>query len=82
MGFLDTNIILPTTLSLFCLPKKGLSRSRKLTGRDPMLPPAIQPARPSLGKEASALFFWLVLRTAPYELIMSILQMYKPIVNV
>jgi len=32
-----------------------------------------RPARPSLGKEANALFFWLVLRTAPYELIMSIL---------
>jgi len=30
----------------------------------PMLPRA-RLARPSLGKEAIALFFWLVLRTAP-----------------
>jgi len=29
--------------------------------RDPMLPPA-RPTRPSLGKEAIALFYWLVLR--------------------
>jgi len=27
---------------------------------------ACRPSRPSLGKEADALFFWLVLRTAPY----------------
>jgi len=77
MGFPNTSISLPSGLSLFCLPKKGLSRSRKLTGRDPMLPPA-RLARPSLGKEAIALFYWLVLRTAPYWLIINILKLHKP----
>jgi|GEM_PF-4209384 len=42
----------------------------------------VYPARPWLGKEANALLYWLVLRTAPYELIMSSLQMYKLIVHV
>gem|GEM_PF-3176454 len=43
---------------------------------------ARRPTRPSLGKEASALFYWLVLRTAPYKLTMSVLQMCKPIGHV
>gem|GEM_PF-1068508 len=63
--------------SLLCDGKKG----HPVSLRDPMLQPAY-PARPSLGKEASPLFYRLVLRTAPYELIMSVLQIYNPIVHV
>ena len=85
MGFIKTSIALLMALSLFCLPKKvtkkGLSRSRKLTGRDPMLPRAIQPA-PRWAKKASALFFWLVLRTTPYDLIINILRLNNPVVYV
>jgi len=46
-----------------------------------MLPRA-RPTRPSLGKEAYALFFWLVLRTPPYALIVNTLRLYNPIVYV
>jgi len=55
MGFVNTNISLPSALLLFCLPKKGTLPNAS----------ARNPARPSLGKEASALFYWLVLRTLP-----------------
>ena len=65
MGFINTNISLPTVLFLFCLPKKGKNESLRaslwvckkgdpVSLRDPMLPPAI-PSRPSLGKVAYAL---------------------------
>ena len=64
------------------------NQSRKLTGREPnaclsvdRLPRA-RLARPSLGKEAIALFFWLVLRTAFYSLIIKILTYRNPIIHV
>jgi len=40
------------------------------------------PARPSLGKEPYALFYWLVLRTAPYSLIINVLKLNNPIIHV
>gem|GEM_PF-4950591 len=46
-----------------------------------MLPPA-RLARPSLGKEALALFYWLVLRTMPYLLIIKTLKLHNPIIHV
>ena len=63
MGFINTNISLSTALSLFCLPKKGATNESLLSqpvswqkrALCPMLLPAI-PTRPSLGKEAYALF--------------------------
>jgi|GEM_PF-1834733 len=80
---------LPNALSLFCLPKKGATNQRLLSQpvRDqkralfPMLPRA-RPTRPSLGKEAIALFFWLVLSTAPYSLIINALRLPNLIVHV
>jgi len=74
MGFLETNISLPTALSLFCLPKKV---TNPVSLREPN---ASARNRPSLGKEA--LFYWLVLRTAPYELIINILKFCNPIIHV
>jgi len=50
-----------------CDCKKGLSR--KPTGPNAA---ARRPARPSLGKESDALLYWLVLRTAPYKLIVKV----------
>jgi len=44
-----------------------------------MLPRTI-PSRPSLGKEAYALFYWLVLRTAPYTLIINLLKFHNPVI--
>gem|GEM_PF-3937968 len=46
-----------------------------------MLPRA-RPPRPSLGKEAYALLYWLVLRTPPYELKVNILTYSNPIIHV
>jgi len=73
-------------LSLFACPKKGLKRefeSQPVPWQKralcPMLPRA-RPARPWLGKEA--LFYWLVLRTAPYKLIINTLKPHNPIVHV
>jgi|GEM_PF-1993494 len=57
------------------------------TGREPnacLSADRLQPARlahPWLGKEASALFCWLVLRTATYRLISNILTYRDPIIH-
>jgi len=59
MGYDSPEIALFAAPVTFCLPKKGTLHNAS----------AHKPARPWLGKEASALFFWLVLRTAPYSLI-------------
>jgi len=62
-------------------PKKGLKREfesqRCVIAKKGTLLNASprNPARPPLGKEAIALFFWLVLRTAPYSLIINILKL-------
>jgi len=89
MGFLNTNVSLSVALPLFCMPKKGATNQRLLSqlvseqkrALCPMLPPT-RPARPSLGKEPIALFFWLVLRTAPYHLIINVLNLHSPVVHV
>jgi len=72
MGYHPPEIAPFVTPVTFCLPKSNQSRSRKLTGREPNASTRI-PACPSLGKESDALFFWLVLLTPPYNLIMTIL---------
>jgi len=60
--------------------KSNQSRSRKLTGREPNAS-ACKPTRPSLGKEAYALFYWLVLRTAPHVLTTNNLKLNNRVIH-
>jgi len=72
----------------FACPKKGRKREfESQPVRDqkkalcPMLLPA-KPVRPSLGKEPYALFFWLVLRTAPHWLKINVLTCRSPSIHI
>jgi|GEM_PF-1531306 len=77
MGFFRYKHVSSYGVVTFLLAQKS-NQKRALC---PMLPPTY-PARPSLGKEANALFFWLVLRTTPYELIFNSLNFYNSIIHV
>jgi len=77
MGVLATNISLPNGFVPFLLAQKTNPKKGTLPNAS-----ARKQSRPSLGKEADTLFYWLVLRTPPYALIMSVLQKYNPIVHI
>ena len=82
MGYYPPEISLLVSPCHFLLAQK-VTNPDPVSLRDgsPMLPHT-NPTRPSLGKEAIALFYWLVLRTPPYKLIINILTYRNPIIHV